>query len=214
MKALLLKDFYLLCGYCRSMLFIFVAFLMGSLGGNSFFCFYPVIIVSMLPSSLLSYDERDKWNIYSDTLPYTRAQLVSSKYLLSLLISAAAIIIVAILQGARVITTQDFSMGEYQVLIGTSLMLSLLAPALMLPTLYRFGAEKGRMIYLGIIALLIGGVTALSIIAESSDLFTALMVSLSQLHFAAILAVILLIAAVLYLLSWRLSIRFYEKKEL
>jgi hypothetical protein len=34
----------------------------------------------MLPVTLLSYDEKEKWHIYSGTFPYSRAQIVSSKY--------------------------------------------------------------------------------------------------------------------------------------
>lgn len=95
MKGLLLKDFYMTAKYCRSFLLIVVVFLAVSFFGkdNVFFILYPVLISSMIPVTLMSYDEHDKWNVYSLTLPYTRGQLVSAKYLTGLIFGSAAYVV-------------------------------------------------------------------------------------------------------------------------
>ena len=52
---------------------------------NMFFVFYPCLFCGMVPVNLLAYDERSRWLQYSGTLPYTRAQIVSGKYLIGLI---------------------------------------------------------------------------------------------------------------------------------
>ena len=92
MKGLLLKDFYLAWRYCRILLILVVVFIALSWAGEGsmFFLFYPIILVSMIPVTLLGYDERDRWMGYSAALPYTRGQLVSAKYLVGLCFSGGA----------------------------------------------------------------------------------------------------------------------------
>ena len=63
MKGLLLKDFYMAAKYCRACL-----------------------LCGMIPVNLLAYDERSRWLEYSGTLPYTKAQIVSGKYLVGIIV--------------------------------------------------------------------------------------------------------------------------------
>lgn len=95
MKGLLLKDFYMAWRYCRILLVLVVVFIALSWAdqGSLFFLLYPIILVSMIPVTLLGYDERDRWTGYSDTLPYTRGQLVSAKYLVGLCFSGGAFLL-------------------------------------------------------------------------------------------------------------------------
>ena len=95
MKGLLLKDFYLSWRYCRAFLVIVAVFLAVSFTGddNIFFLIYPIMIASVIPMTLVSYDEHDKWTAYSGTLPYTRAQLVSTKYLVGMCFGSVAFLI-------------------------------------------------------------------------------------------------------------------------
>ena len=81
MKGLLLKDLYMSAKYCRAFIAIVIIFLAVSFwgDGNAFFIIYPVLLAGIIPTSLISYDERHKWDKYSGTLPYSRAQLVSAK---------------------------------------------------------------------------------------------------------------------------------------
>ncbi|NMP37237.1 MAG: ABC-2 transporter permease [Clostridiales bacterium] len=100
MKGLLLKDFYMIGKYCRSFVLILTVFLVVSCFGNdnTFFIIYPVLIAGMIPVTLISYDEREKWHIYSETLPYTRAQFVSVKYLIGLLFELTVFLLSAAAQ--------------------------------------------------------------------------------------------------------------------
>ena len=76
----------------------------------------------------------------------------------------------------------------------------------MLPILFRFGAEKGRLAYLIFIGVICGGITALSLSASSKNVSAATMPTPTLgLCVGAIM---------LYILSWRLSVALYQKREL
>ena len=81
MKALILKDLYQLKAYCKSLLLLVCVFtlVIPFSDENLFFCIYPVMMISMLPMTLLSYDERTKWNCYCAALPFRRSQIVTAK---------------------------------------------------------------------------------------------------------------------------------------
>ena len=79
MKALLLKDGYVL--YKQLKLFLLILIIFCTLPGISATGF-SMIYVIMLPVSTLSYDEHSKWNQLAAMMPYTPRQMVVSKYVL------------------------------------------------------------------------------------------------------------------------------------
>ena len=209
MKALLRKDFYLLKAYCKSYLLICAVFLGVSLAGeaNLFFFTYPAMLCGLIPVTLQTYDERSKWTTYSACLPWTRSQLVSAKYLIGLLCSS---VILALL-GLVLLFLRRYSPEMRLFLWETTLCLSLLAPTLCLPFVFRLGAEKGRMAYY----IAIGLFFALSYcLIDASGLPLADTWTGEPTHLPAIGAAACLVCAALYAVSWYLSVRFYQKKAL
>lgn len=207
MSGLLLKDFYLSWRYCRAFLVIVAVFLAVSFVGseNLFFLVYPMMISSVIPMSLISYDERDRWTAYSGTLPYTRGQLVSAKYLVGLCFGVVSFLLA---MAATVVRMQLYGTISWPSLavVGTTLLsLGCLAPAFMLPFIFKFGAEKGRMAFYITVGLF-SGVAA--VLAGMGFQIQGLTGGLWP------LAVVAGVAILLYVLSWWLSIKFYEKREL
>ena len=89
MSGLLLKEFYMAWKYCRLHLVITVLFLglaMFSSSDNLFLLVYPCALASFIPVTLQSYDTQSRWNVYFETLPTSRAQYVSAKYLIGLIL--------------------------------------------------------------------------------------------------------------------------------
>lgn len=207
MKGLLLKDFYLSWRYCRAFLVIVAVFLAVSFTGddNIFFLIYPIMIASVIPMTLVSYDEHDKWTAYSGTLPYTRAQLVSTKYLVGMCFGSVAFLISMAATTVRMMLGGGFVLEQFAV-VGTALLvLGCLGPALILPYVFKYGAEKGRIafyitvgVFSGVAAVLAGMGFQIQTVA----------------HGLWPLAVVAGVALALYALSWWLSIRFYQKREL
>lgn len=207
MKGLLLKDLYMSSKYCRAFLIIVFVFLAVSFFGddNIFFIVYPTMIAGIIPMTLISYDERDKWNQYSGTLPYSRAQLVSSKYLIGLLFGGISYVVSVAATAVRMLLKGYFSLDELLIMGTILLVLGVIAPTLLLPFVFKFGAEKGRIAFYVMVGLIsaIGAVLAglgFQAILPVGNIWT--------------LAVIAGISIVLYVLSWLLSVVFYRKREL
>ena len=208
MKGLLLKDWFMMKKYCRYYLFVGIGFIILSLisSGNMFFVFYPCLLCGMIPVTLLGYDERSRWTEYVGTLPYTKTQIVSAKYMISLFTQITMLLVVCITQGAKMGIEGTFVLKEFLVLMMLLLMMSSVASSLTLPFVFKYGVEKGRSAYY----VMIGVACAGSIIATT--LFKEGLQNEIQLN--AVCPVSCLVGTGIYALSWYLSIVFYKKREM
>lgn len=204
MKGLLVKDLYMSKTYCWVYLLTAAAFLVlyafSSVSGheNLFFLLYPTVLAGMVPVNLIAYESQCKWEQFAGTLPYTRAQLVSAKYLIGLMFFGILLAMTLAVMSLAMVIAGSFSPA---MLWGQSVLMALCffgSCTFILPLVFRFGIEKARIMYLAMIGLVCGLTAAISIIR--------------QMPRAIPLAA--LAAGVLYLLSWGLSIRFYQKREL
>lgn len=208
MKGLLLKDLYLVNKYCRSYLLIAVLFLAMSLFGdnNMFFVVYPCLFASLIPVTLLAYDERSKWEQFCGALPYTKAQLVSAKYLVGLIIQCIMLLLTSAAQAYRMIHAGTFQWGSYLTLLVALLFMSGLVSSLALPLMFKLGTEKGRVAYYIMVGAVCGlSVAGVTIFRSESALF---------MHSALVIPVMFVVTLVLYVVSWRVSIAFYQKREI
>lgn len=201
MKGLFLKDLYMINAYFRTLIAIAVVFIISSFwgGGNMFLIIYPMIVAAMLPMSILSYDEKSRWDVYCGTLPCSKSAVVSVKYLSCLVYVAVMFALSLLVQSLR-ITRAGGDMSELAVIMAMLLSIGLVGPSLMLPVVFRLGTEKGRMAYY----VVIGALCALSFLLPEK-LPSALANSVALLPLAA---------AALFAASWLLSIFFYRKREL
>ena len=78
MKGLLKKDAYLLFKIGKPFFLICIVFLavLFYSGSNISLSLFPCLIAGIFPVTLISYEERDKWQSYSALLPVSRAKLV------------------------------------------------------------------------------------------------------------------------------------------
>lgn len=206
MKGLLLKDLYMIKKYCKAYLLIAIVFIALSCTNNdSFFVFYPCLLCGMIPAQILGYDERSKWMQYCETMPYTKGQIVSGKYLIGLGVQLAILIVVGIVQAVKMCIGRAFVLEEYLTIMMLLLIMSLLASSIALPFMFKYGVEKGRLAYY----IMIGVICAGSIIA-SGVLSDGITISIPL---NIILPIICGIGIGLYALSWYLSVVFYRKRE-
>ena len=201
MKGLILKDLYMVKSYLRAFLILMVAFVLLSTFSqdNAFFLFYPIILAGSMPFTLIAYDERSKWNQYCTALPVSRKAIVSARYIIALLFFLAVFVLAALLQPF----SPAFTPEGYTLTLSLLVVMGLLTPTILLPLTFRFGVEKGRLFYY----VIIGAFCALS--ATASDI--------SKLFGKVSSAPILLlpiVVIILFALSWLLSIRIYQHKEI
>ena len=205
MKGLLLKDWYMICRHCRAYLVILVAFLGIGLCSpeGAFFLYYPVFIAGSIPMTLLSYDNVSRWESYSRTFPYSEGQLVAVKYLISLFAVLATALVTVLAYGAIQGGTDWMALLSMGCMV---LALGLLTPALMLPWVFKFGAEKGRIVFYVVLVLLmlVCGV----FVGFSNSMEMGLPGSFTLIGSMTLGAAILLFAG-----SWALSVSFSKKRQ-
>ncbi|WP_313639674.1 ABC-2 transporter permease, partial [Paenibacillus sp.] len=173
-----------------------------AMNNTSFFGGMVCILSAMLPVTALSYDERAKWDKFALTMPVSRRDMVTSKYVLGLSFSLLGVIIFFL---CNLLTKVELSLN-----LTTSLVflgLGILVLSLTLPILFKFGVEKGRILMMliffvpaGIIMLLPN--LGLSFTRPSENL-------LKMLTYAAPVALI-----AIALISIMVSIRIYQRKEI
>lgn len=204
MKGLFLKDFYVAKKNLRTFLIMILAFSLGSLAawenGNFFLC-YGIVMMPGITMSLISYDERYHWDTYAGAMPLSRKQLVTEKYLLHLGMVLVWLPVLLLLQ--RFQQAPAFG-GSPLTLLVAGLNLGLLLPGILLPIIFALGTEKGRA---GYYVVLFGGM----ILATVSEKLTSLTGYVPE---AMAGIVLILLPAAVYVLSWRIAIRLYEKRSL
>lgn len=209
MKGLLLKDFYMAAKYCRTYLLIGIVFIAVSFAGaesqNMFFVFYPCLLCGMIPVNLLAYDERSRWLEYSGTLPYTKAQIVSGKYLVGIIVQGAMLIAVGIAQGVRMHLAGTFGWGEFALFMGSIYAMAAVTSSISLPFMFRWGVEKGRIAYY----CMIGFVCAAGYLGS---VFFA-QGSAQTVSGRVMLVLFFLMGTGIYAASWLASIALYQKRE-
>ena len=208
MKGLLLKDWYMMKKYCRAYLLIAVVFIAVSLfsNDNMFFVFYPCLLCGMIPINLLGYDERSRWMQYSGTLPYTKTQIVSGKYLIGLLSQITILVATGVAQAAKMLIAHNFELGDFAVLMLLMLIVSTLTSSICLPFVFKLGVEKGRTAYY----VMIGFVCGASVLASS--ILRGQLVS--EIKPNLILGLVAVVGIGVYILSWYLSVVFFRKREI
>ena len=203
MKGLFYKEARCLWQYGKSyillvVIFFGLAFLNGgSEGANPMWLLYPVFFVGSLPASLLSADEKDGWLTYCDTLPVTRRQIVTVKYI-TCLVTAAAVCLLAV----PVVLLRHDTVAAMPFLAMMA-PVGLIVPSVMLPTTYKLGATKGRVVYI-VMLMVVAGVCALLVNLSKESGAPA---TLSPLATTAI-------SLAVFIGSWALSVKWFEGREL
>lgn len=216
MKGLLLKDFYMTVKYCKSFAVIVAVFLILSLFGDSnlFFVCYPMVIVSMIPISMISYDDREKWDVYCGTLPYTRKQIVQGKYLTGLIWTGAMMLGIGIFQMVRMLVRGEFDLSVLGFILEIVLVIGVVTPAFLIPLIYKFGIEKGRILNMAVIIIFCVICTAVMQNEEMVKLAEMAGTIAGRIPMGLVLAALPVAALGIYWLSCRVSVAIYEKKEI
>ena len=203
MKALLYKDWLMTKNYLRMILFMDLCFLFVAVvgvGNIEFFTVFPMVMWTALVSSLVSYDERFRFDRNCDQMPVSRKLQVSEKYVIGLLYAAVVFLICCL----GVLRHYPAGSSARYLMLTALLGAGFLPVSLMLPLIFRLGMERGRIFYF---VFYFGGILLSTVGADAAS-GAAVPFGLREtvLCFLALLA--------LYALSWLLSVRFYEKREL
>ena len=150
MKGLLMKDLLNLKQTIRIWALLLALFIVIGFAQQSpvYISSMLTVMVLLLPVNALAYDENCKWDAYALTMPVTRRDLALSKYLLAL-VGAGAMALLSAVCALMMGATPD----EVFSTIGLLLAAGLCMISILLPLLFRFGVQKGRMVMIVVVLL-------------------------------------------------------------
>ena len=214
MSGLVIKDFMVLRKQGKSYLLILGLYALLTIMGvfnYSVMSSMMVVLVMMLPMATFSYDDLARWDKYAAAMPVGRAGIVKAKYITTLLITGGSALLCLVLNtvvaAARL---EDASFGALNLTLLACLGVGVLINAVILPMMFKYGAEKARGMSMGVMLVLFVLIFGLSALLAETGLESFIPEAV-MLWSPVILA---LFAAAALALSYRLSLRIYRKKEL
>lgn len=216
MKGLILKDIFMIKNQMKNLLVILIMFgLLSVINKDSSFVMFliPFYMVMVLITTF-SYDEFNHFDIYGNSLPFTRGQIVKAKYLLFhssnilLLVLGLGVALIGPLVSEKIVMSSVLS-TLVGVIFGISLIISIL-----IPFYYKFGAQKGRiMLFAVVIGLSLLGGLLFQVAKISGTDISAIISFLNGINIWLMMGILLLITFVIIYISYRISCHIYEKKE-
>lgn len=203
MKGFLKRDFALISGSLRFYL-LFIA-LFGALVvftdmSSGFMMLYVAIFAMSSVTGLFSYDEFNRWTAYAAAVPSGRKDMVKSRYVLLLLVTAG-VTVIQLLVG--VLAKEAGSLGTAALYSGMILVYS----AISMPLSYYFGGTKARVVTVVLIAF-IGGAAAIC------GTFLNISTNFGRVSLPPEFLFLPLVGLGLLAVSYRISLGIMAKKEL
>lgn len=216
MKSLILKDIFNITHNAKSMLLMLVCFifLLIPQGGPESYIVVSCLLCAMMIITTFSFDENSKWVKYAMVLPISKKDYVLSKFVVMLiftLFGAAFGLIFGVIGGMVFGKMEGFTAIRILTLLTSvlpGLAFGFTTAGLSIPLLFKFGAEKARMMMLiscGIPALLCAGIY---------QLLKMTGVELTERTLVILLCVSPLAALLLLYIMYKISYAVFSRKEL
>lgn len=216
MKGLLIKDFKLMKMQKRFFLLILLVGVVITFSSYdvAFTTGFMAFVSSLFSISSISYDEFDNGNAFLFSLPISRRTYAVEKYIFGAILGCCAWVLAMIIA-----ISMGFLKGihpDAETWFSAFLILSMMFVilALMLPFQLKFGGERGRIVLIGCLALMlvIGGLALNGLELIGIDLL-AMLDAMPAVN-AGIMSLITLLIALLFLgVSCLISIGIVQKKE-
>ena len=207
MKGLLLKEFLLLK---KNLIWYVLVFLFFGIIGifDPEVSIFISMFIAIAVCGNINDDDKSKWSLYSQILPFERKIYVSAIYNTTFILSFAASLFIALIYViSSIATSNQFNIREMFSLCTISMGISLVPNSIYAPLAYKFNSQTGGFIlvimYFGVM-LIAPASFLIEFVVES--LSTSFAVSTSLIAMPVIIAV--------FMLSWFISVKIYEKRDL
>lgn len=210
MKGLIFKEFITTFKNNKFSIFVIPLFaLLGLVNKQNMFVMLVPVLTAMLPLGQMTHDELCHWDRYVQCMPVDKKKIVSSKYAMVIILSVISAVIIGSISGILAYKNNG-NVSEVILMILTSLLIGAAVPCLSIPVNLKFGTAKGRTIYMIIVAF-VCGVIPVAIFSDSKKLSSNLMKLFSNTTvFCAVAAAVFV---VMMWISWLISVKIYENKE-
>ncbi len=207
MKGLILKDIYNLRKYGKTLFLIAALYFMMSFMMDNADVFLGMIVIMFAITTVTSfaYDSQSGWDVYVNTLPVSRNDVVLSKYLLSLVLILVGGLLAVLLGWVIGLIRNIGNFSETLLTAYALCAVGLLFISILLPFVYKFGVERARVIIIAVVAVPVAAGFALS---QAGALPQISVQTVTQMLWFSPLIVV-----VFGILSFRISSAVYRKKE-
>ena len=222
MKGLIIKDLLNLSSYKTTLLIILIFCSIGMVGTDAVNAapIFITVMIGMIVLSTFNYDEASHAEKYILSLPLTRKEIVMSKYVLAIVANILGSIVgilltIIIVNVINVIRPEDLIKLDFENLSITAvsgIFGVALIQAIQIPSVYRFGAKQGRIqmfLLLFLLVLMIAGVGFL--ITKIGFDINIEKINRFMNHFG--IPILILVSAILYYISYKISYKIFKKKE-
>lgn len=216
MKSLILKDLYNIWHNAKSMLLMLLifAFVIIPYSGSEAYIITSSILCSMMVITTFSFDDSSKWMKYAMVTPISKKDMVASKFIILLIFSSIGalngLVIGSI--GGIIIHKVDYSKATNIIamllvtLVG--LVIAEIFGSISIPLLFKFGAEKARML------LLISFIVPAAVCFGIYEIMSFFGIAFTDYLIFILLCCSPVIALIWNLVMYKISYAIFSKKEL
>lgn len=214
MKSLILKDLYNIGHNAKSMLLILLVFAVGLImsSGVESYIISAGVLCSMMIVTTFTFDDNCKWSKYALIMPVCKKDIVKAKFIVLVIFCTVGVCVGTIfgVSGGLVMRKLVMSMESIVTMLFMAfvgLIVSVIFGSMSIPLVYKFGAEKGRVL------LLVSFVVPLAICFIVYEILTLFGVEITDQLVFAILCVSPLIALIWVYIMYRISCSIFSKQE-
>lgn len=215
MKSLILKDLYNIVHNAKSMLLVllFLAVVFISTSKAESYVFLAAVLCSVMIVTTFSFDANCNWNRYAMIMPVSKKDLVKSKFIVLLIFNIFGSIfgpIVGTIGGLITnkinFTAETLLMQMFMAVI--ALVIAEIFGSMAIPLVFKFGAEKARML------LLVSFVLPTAICVGVFYLLKLMGIEITEQFMFVLLCCSPLIAVIWNLIMYKISLNIFEKKDI
>lgn len=187
----------------KKLLLTFIPFIVFFIIMDSHPIFIFLVSSIFIPFNALAYDEKTNVNILLNSLPYTRKEIVASRYFGGVVFMVISIGLTAVV---LLIAGKSFSISDMTISAGLFLLFS----AISFPIFYI--VKQGQItpfLIIGFILLGGAGPAAIRLLGDRAQSFTDFIL---ELPLTTVLISFSVIALFFYAVSWRVAAAAYERK--
>lgn len=221
-KGLIKKDLLNLSSYKTSLIIVvlFCGIAIISTGSINYGPIIICTIMGMIALSTFSYDEIAKSNKYILGLPTTKKEIIKSKFILAIgatILGGVLGILITILVAnvMNYLRPEELINIDYESLIITTIggMWGIsLIQAIQIPSIYKWGAEKGRIQMFILVFILIAVIAGIGFLIMKAN-FNIDLEMIENLMNKFGIALLIASIVVMYYISYKVSYKIYKNKE-
>lgn len=221
MKGVILKDLYLNFSTMKNritflssyiILIPMIYFLKSEFGLMTLaLMYFPFALAPILLQISTQKDDVSNYHKFQLTMPITRRNIISAKYLLGVLFILVNTVLLFIIMLIYVYGYESISLANGLYCLYASIIFSLISIAIFYIAYIIFGSVKGVFLYLGIMALIVG--VFFSVIKFSVDMHRLIDFFMTT-EPIILLMIGTVIAVGSFAISYYCSVKYYEKKEI